>query len=267
MMFSATIHHRIKYLAEREMNSPKTIHIQPETLTVDRIKQSIYHVPKSEKINLLLGILKDKKAAQVIIFTNMKQSTFELSERLNANGYNSSYLIGDLSQSKRNRIIKEMQEGEISILVATDIAARGLHIENLPLVINYDLPNEAETYVHRIGRTGRAGQDGEALSFGCEESVYHLPDIETLIGNEIPVATFDESNLIDDAAKGRRFRLDYKSPRRSGDKKGPHGRRDGNRHNDRDGKKPYSKRRDDDRGPKKRYDKKKRFEEKESDGT
>lgn len=218
MMFSATIHHKIKYLATREMTEPVEIHISPETMTVDAIEQCIYHVPRSDKIKLLLGILKKKNPEQVVIFSNMKQTTFEISERLKANGYNSEHLIGDLSQSKRNRILKEMQDGTLKILVATDIAARGLHIEGLPLVINYDLPSEPESYVHRIGRTGRAGQTGESISFGCEEGVYFLEDIEKLIEREIPVAHYDQSELVEDKVAGKRFRLDYKGDRRGGSK-------------------------------------------------
>ncbi len=223
MMFSATIHHKIKYLATREMTDPVEIHISPETLTVDAIEQSIYHVPKADKIKLLLGLLKKKNPEQVIIFSNMKQTSFDVSERLKANGYNSEHLIGDLSQSKRNRIIKEMQDGTLKILVATDIAARGLHIESLPLVVNYDLPNEPESYVHRIGRTGRAGQVGESISFGCEEGVYYLEDIEKLIEREIPVARYEESELVEDKAAGKRFRLEHKSDRRGSDRRGGSG--------------------------------------------
>jgi ATP-dependent RNA helicase RhlB len=144
----------------------------------------------------------------VLIFTNTKQAAFEISHRLELNGFKSKYIIGDLPQSKRLKIIDDMKSGKIPFLVATDVAARGLHIDDLELVINYDLPEDCENYVHRIGRTARAGKSGKAISLACERYVYGLEAIESFIDMKIPVVWADDNLFADDASKGKYFSLE-----------------------------------------------------------
>jgi ATP-dependent RNA helicase RhlB len=197
MLFSATLDQRVKQLAWEYMNEPVEIEINPEHLTVDLITQELYHVGKAEKFNLLLGILKAEKPRSVLIFTNMKRTAERVSNRLNLNGINNDYISGDLPQSKRLQIIDAIKAGETEILVATDVAARGLHIEDLDMVINYDLPDDNQNYVHRIGRTARAGKTGRAIALACEEDVFNLGPIEKLIGMKIPTKWADESLIVE----------------------------------------------------------------------
>jgi len=208
MLFSATLNERVRQLALEYMNNPADITINPETLTVDNITQELYHVGRSEKINLLIGLLRRYNPNSVLIFTNTKQTAFETSHRLEVNGFKSKYIIGDLPQSKRLKIIDDMKSGKIPFLVATDVAARGLHINDLELVVNYDLPEDCENYVHRIGRTARAGKSGKAISFACERFVYGLEASEKFINMKIPVVWADDSLFADDMSKGKYFSLE-----------------------------------------------------------
>jgi len=208
MLFSATLNDRVRQLALEYMNNPTDITINPETLTVDSITQELYHVGHSEKINLLIGLLRRFDPGSALIFTNTKQAAFEVSHRLELNGFKSKYIIGDLPQSKRLKIIDDMKSGKIPFLVATDVAARGLHIDDLELVVNYDLPEDCENYVHRIGRTARAGKSGKAISLACERYVYALEAIENFIDMKVPVVWPDDGLFADDTSKGKYFSLE-----------------------------------------------------------
>ncbi|MCX7787497.1 MAG: DEAD/DEAH box helicase [Spirochaetes bacterium] len=208
MLLSATLSLRVSTLAWEYMNEAEEIVIDPEQVTVDTITQVVYHVGSSEKFSLLLGILQKHNPKSVIIFTNTKQAAEEVSKRLELNGYKSQYIIGDLPQRKRLRILDDLKSNRINILVATDVAARGLHIEDLDMVVNYDVPEDPENYVHRIGRTARVGKSGKAIMLACERYVFGLEAIEKFIGMKIPVESFDESLLLEDKSAGRKIERD-----------------------------------------------------------
>ena len=205
MLLSATLGLRVSSLAWEYMNGAEEIQIDPEQVTVETITQCIYHVSTSEKLRLLLGIMRREQPKNAIIFTNTKHAAEEISKRLNLNGYKSQFLMGDLPQKKRLRIIDDMKEGVISFLVATDVAARGLHVEDLDLVVNYDVPEDAENYVHRIGRTARVGKRGKAITLACEKFVFGLEAIENFIGIKIPVETFTDTELGEDKSAGMKI--------------------------------------------------------------
>ncbi|NLC69810.1 MAG: DEAD/DEAH box helicase [Desulfuromonadaceae bacterium] len=210
MLFSATLSSRVMELAYEFMNAPERVEIHPEQITADRIEQILYHAGRREKFPLLLGLLKkEAKAERVLIFVNTKGEADFLGERLRVNDLRAAVISGDIPQRKRMRILDDFKAGRLTFLVGTDVASRGLHIEGVTHVINYDLPLDAEDYVHRIGRTARAGAAGKAISFADEELVYRLPDIEQFIGGKIPSSLPVEDD----------FCWDYKrSPPR---KKGP----------------------------------------------
>ena len=207
MLFSATLDSRVKELAWEHMDDPAEIEIAPEHVTVETVSQELYHVEQSEKMRLLLGILKKEKPKNVLIFTNTKHMAFEVSQRLIRNGFDCQYIMGDLPQKKRLHVIEGIKSGRIKYLVATEVAARGLHIDDLDLVINYDLPAERESYVHRIGRTARAGKSGKAITLACEQYVYGLEAIESYTDMKIPVVWADETILEKDRSEGMTFRL------------------------------------------------------------
>lgn len=205
MLFSATLNMRVKNLAWQFLNDPLEVDIEPEQVTVEKIKQSLYHVGRDEKVKLLLGLLKKYNPKNVIIFANTKNMVYELSKRLEQNGFSCQYIMGDLPQKQRLEIIDNIKNNKIKILVATDVAARGLHVDDLDLVINYDLPDDSENYVHRIGRTARAGKTGEAIALACEKYVYNLEAIEKYINMKIPVEWFEDEMLVEDLSAGMRF--------------------------------------------------------------
>jgi ATP-dependent RNA helicase RhlB len=188
MLFSATLSYRVTELAYEHMNDPKPVAIEPDQVTADRVDQRCYMVANDEKVPLLIGLLRDLPDARVIVFANTKRATEGIWGFLEGNGFRAAVLSGDVPQKKRLSLLKAFQHGELPILVATDVAARGLHIPDVTHVINYDLPEDAEDYVHRIGRTARAGARGDAISFVCETYAFCLPDIEQFIGAKIPVA-------------------------------------------------------------------------------
>jgi ATP-dependent RNA helicase RhlB len=204
-LFSATLGLRVKDLAWEYMTSPHEIVIEPENVTVDLVTQELHHVGSHEKMGLLLGILERDRPESAIIFANQKYMVEEISRRLRINGVENEYIMGDLPQSKRLDIIDRLKAGRLRILVATDVAARGLDVEALDLVINYDVPEDAESYVHRIGRTARAGKAGKAITLACEKFVFGLPAIEKFIGKKIPVSSFDSSIMLEDRSAGMRF--------------------------------------------------------------
>ena len=191
MLFSATLNRFSRKIAAEHMNRPVFIEVTPEQLTVDTISQELYHVKSHIKMNLMLGILKAQAPQNALIFTNMRHAAFRLSKKLQHNGFRSQHLTGDLPQSRRLKIIDDFMAGKFAFLVATDVAARGLHIDSLEMVINYDLPQDCENYVHRIGRTARAGNTGKAISLASEGTADYLDAIESFIGMKIPVQTAD----------------------------------------------------------------------------
>lgn len=196
MLFSATLSHRVKELAYEHMNNPQTVEIKTENVTADRIEEILYYPSKEEKIPLLLGLLQQKNIQRGLVFVNTKHVGERVTNYLLGNGIKAGILSGDVPQQKRLKLLDRLGSGEINIMVATDVAARGLHIPEVSHVFNYDLPQDAEDYVHRIGRTGRAGASGEAISFACEEYVYSLPDIEEYIGHRIPSASIEQDILV-----------------------------------------------------------------------
>lgn len=197
LLFSATMAQKVQELAYEYFNAPETVSIESEHATADNITQILYHSARHEKTPLLIGLLNRDKPARSMIFLNTKRDLERLSIVLEANGYPNAALSGDIPQKKREKIIKDFQSGAVNIVVATDVAARGLHIPDITHVFNYDLPQVAEDYVHRIGRTARAGASGTAISFACEEYVYSLPEIEHYIHNKLPVTPLDEELLAD----------------------------------------------------------------------
>jgi len=196
MLFSATLSFRVAELAYEHMNNPKMIRINPEQVTADRITQTLYHAGSDEKIPLLLGLLRKIDPKRTIIFVNTKRTAEKIWGYLEGNNYHAAILSGDVPQHKRQQLFQEFSEGMLPILVATDLAARGLHIPDVSHIFNYDLPQNAEDYVHRVGRTARAGASGDAVSFVCEEYVFSLADIERLLGYRIPVSRVDDSLLV-----------------------------------------------------------------------
>jgi ATP-dependent RNA helicase RhlB len=195
MLFSATLSHRVLELAYEHMNNPVLIRIEPDKMTVDRVTQVLYFPSTDEKIPLLMGLLRRIDARRTMVFVNTKRIAELLERTLTANGFVAQALSGDVPQTKRLKMMRDFHEGEIAVLIATDVASRGLHIPDVSHVFNFDLPNDAEDYVHRIGRTARAGAEGDAISFGCEEYAISLPDIERYIGHQIPRASIEASDL------------------------------------------------------------------------
>jgi ATP-dependent RNA helicase RhlB len=191
MLFSATLSHRVLELAYEHMNNPELVRIEPDKVTIDRIRQVIYFPAMEEKIPLLVGLLRETEAHRTMVFVNTRRMAERLEASLRVNGFHAQALSGDVPQKKRLQFLRQFHEGELAVLIATDVASRGLHIPDVSHVFNFDLPQDAPDYVHRIGRTARAGADGDAISFGCEEYAISLPDIEQYIGHKIPVATVD----------------------------------------------------------------------------
>jgi ATP-dependent RNA helicase RhlB len=189
MLFSATLSQRVLELAYEHMNNPELVRIEPDKVTIDRIRQVIYFPSMDEKVPLLIGLLRETEAHRTMVFVNMRRTAERLESALRANGVHAQALSGDVPQKKRLQFLRQFHEGELAVLIATDVASRGLHIPDVSHVFNFDLPQDPADYVHRIGRTARAGAEGDAISFGCEEYAIGLPDIETYIGHKIPVAT------------------------------------------------------------------------------
>jgi ATP-dependent RNA helicase RhlB len=195
MLFSATLSQRVLELAYEHMNNPELVRIEPDKVTIDRVRQVIYFPSMQEKLPLLIGLLRETEAHRTMVFVNTRRMAERLETVLRANGFNAQALSGDVPQKKRLQFLRQFHEGELAILIATDVASRGLHIPDVSHIFNFDLPQDAPDYVHRIGRTARAGADGDAISFGCEEFAISLPDIESYIGHKIPVATISPELL------------------------------------------------------------------------
>jgi ATP-dependent RNA helicase RhlB len=196
MLFSATMAQKVMELAYEHMNEAQLIKINADSPAVDRIEQSIYHPANREKIPLLLGLLKTLKPQRAIIFANTKHATIRIWEYLQGNDLSAAIISGDIHQNKRESLLKSFHDGEYSILVATDVASRGLHIPDVTHIFNYDLPELGEDYVHRIGRTARAGKSGAAISFACEDYAMNLIDIETYTRRSIPTISISNELLV-----------------------------------------------------------------------
>ena len=196
LLFSATLSHRVLELAYEHMHNAEKLEVETENVTADRVRQVVYFPAKEEKMPLLLNLLDRTKAERSIIFVNTKAAAEKITDRLKRYGYRVGALSGDVPQLKRQKLLQRFQEGQLDILVCTDVAARGLHIPAVSHVFNFDLPQDAEDYVHRIGRTARLGAEGDAISFACDLYAMSLPDIETYIGQRIPVASIEADLLV-----------------------------------------------------------------------
>ena len=228
MLFSATLNSYVKNLAWEYTRDPVEIEIEAENITVSEIQQELLHVSSDEKMKLLLGIIKNENPESLIIFCNTKRSCEVVAKRLQMNDIKAEFLIGDLPQAKRLQILNSLKAGEVKCLVATDVAARGIDVDDLAMVINYDLPVEAENYVHRIGRTARAGKSGKAYTFCSEQDVYNLPAIERYIEMSIPATVAYPEQMAEDKSAGvyiktENWRGDDELDNRHGYRKGRNG--------------------------------------------
>jgi ATP-dependent RNA helicase RhlB len=196
LLFSATLSHRVLELAYEHMHNAEKLEVETENVTADRVRQVVYFPAKEEKMPLLLNLLERTKPTRSIIFVNTKAAAERITDRVKRQGYRVGALSGDVPQLKRQKLLQRFQEGQLDMLVCTDVAARGLHIPAVSHVFNYDLPQDAEDYVHRIGRTARLGAEGDAISFACDLYAMSLPDIETYIGQRIPVASIEPDMLV-----------------------------------------------------------------------
>ena len=185
MLFSATLSHRVMELAYEHMNSPETLTVETENVTADLVKQKVFYPANDEKLPLLIGFMRTLEAHHSMVFTNTRAAADRVGRTLNANGISSAVISGRVRQEQRQKLLKRFHDGDIPVLVATDVAARGLHIPDVTHVFNFDLPQDAPDYVHRIGRTARLGAEGDAISFACEDYAFHLPEIEEYIGYSI----------------------------------------------------------------------------------
>ncbi len=191
LMFSATLSHRVLELAYEHMNDPEKLRAEEGGLTADGIEESLYHTAMEEKFPLLVHLLRAQDVERGMIFINEKRNGEKVARSLARYGFAVGILSGDVRQKKRMRILEDFSAGKLHLLVATDVASRGLHIDGVTHVFNYDLPDDAENYVHRIGRTARAGAKGMAVSFACERFCFGLPDIESYIGRPIPLKSVE----------------------------------------------------------------------------
>ena len=223
LLFSATLSYKVTELAYEHMNNPVLVKIETEEVTSRAIQQLAYCPANEQKIPLLLGLIKHHQPQRSIVFVNTKRSAEQLNDYLQANGYQTALLSGDVPQEKRQRLLNDFQENRANILIATDVAARGLHIPDVSHVFNYDLPQDVEDYVHRIGRTARFGASGEAISFICEEYAYSMPDIEDYIGEKLAIAAISDDLLAKDIVEPdpNRPRERVQSPQKRSDKPKP----------------------------------------------
>jgi ATP-dependent RNA helicase RhlB len=196
LLFSATLSHRVLELAYEHMNDPEKLVVEADTITAANVRQVVYFPATEEKMPLLLGLLSKMDSNRSIVFVNTKYGCERVALTLERAGYKVGVLSGDVPQKKRESLLARFVKGELSMLVATDVAARGLHIPAVSHVFNFDLPLDAEDYVHRIGRTARLGAEGDAISFACDEYAMSLPDIEAYIEQKIPVGQFDQTMLL-----------------------------------------------------------------------
>lgn len=187
LFFSATMPQEIRKFAQSILNNPKEINVTPVSSTAETVKQSVYYVEKAEKLDLLIHILEDQTIHRSLVFARTKHGADKLAKKLIKSGIHAAAIHGNKSQNARQKALEDFKNSKIRVLIATDIAARGIDIDELPHVVNYELPNVPETYVHRIGRTGRAGYEGVAISFCDTEEKKDLKNIQKLIGFNMPV--------------------------------------------------------------------------------
>lgn len=206
MLFSATLSYKVRELAFEDMNDPQYLEIEPLQKTGHHIKEELFYPSNQDKMALLMTLLEEEWPQRCIVFANTKHRCEEIWGYLAADGNRVGLLTGDVAQKKRLSLLKQFTDGALDILVATDVAARGLHIPDVSHVFNYDLPDDREDYVHRIGRTGRAGESGVSISFACEEYAMNLPAIEEYIGHSIPVSQYDPNALLTDLPKPLRLK-------------------------------------------------------------
>ena len=235
-LFSATLSFRVLELTWEFMNNPAQITIMPQQKTAERVEQTLYHVGREEKFPLLLGLMR-REGDRFLIFSNTREEARRLEDRLIRNGWDARALTGDVDQKRRLKIMNDFKEGVLPVLVATDVASRGLHIEAVSHVINWDLPQDPEDYVHRIGRTARAGAAGRAVGLVDEASALNLEAIEKFIGQKIPVEWAEDDLFVAEIrpsaeerrryAEERRARL---NARRGSDRGGPRGGGSGRDH-------------------------------------
>ncbi|MCB1759044.1 MAG: ATP-dependent RNA helicase RhlB [Gammaproteobacteria bacterium] len=245
LLFSATLSFRVKELAYEHMNNPESVTIEGDRVTADNVNQTCYMTANEEKIPLLIGLLRTLDSYRAIVFVNTKRGADQVWGFLEGNGIKAAVLSGDVPQKKRLALLGSFQKGELPVLVATDVAARGLHIPGVTHVINYDLPDDAEDYVHRIGRTARAGESGSAISFACETYAFSLPDIESYIGHKLPMESVGVELLaeIDPGSRVRVQRPPRKDNRRGGGRRNEGARKEEGGENNEGVKRPRRRRR------------------------
>ncbi len=219
MLFSATLSHRVMELAYEHMNNPEPVKTETTGVTADGVNQQLFQPATDEKIALLLGLIGQMQPSRAIVFVNTKRTAEYVEGYLLGNDIACGTLSGDVRQNKRQRILSDFTAGNLPVLIATDVAARGLHIDAVTHVFNYDLPQQAEDYVHRIGRTARAGTQGEAVSFACEEYSFSLPEIQDYIGKSIPLAPITNDILVT-PKKAKRVERDRPPSHKDGKHKG-----------------------------------------------
>src|SRR5246127_4367783 len=215
MLFSATLSHRVLELAYEHMNNPELVRIEPDKMTADKVRQIMYYPSMEEKLPLLIGLLRQFEARRTMIFVNTKRVAERLESTLRANGLHAQALSGDVPQNKRLKFLRDFHNGDLAVLIATDVASRGLHIPDVSHVFNFDLPQDAADYVHRIGRTAPAGAEGGPIHFAGEESAVSLPEIESYVGHKIPSASIPPDVLATEvrAAPPEEFRPRPRHPR------------------------------------------------------
>lgn len=218
LLFSATLSQKVLELAYEHMGNPVSVKIEADTMTADKVRQVMYYPGNHEKIPLLIGLLKKMQPERTMIFINTKYEAENVWRWLKGNDFSVEVISGDVRQKKRERLLEQFKNGELDIVIATDVAARGLHIPGVTHVFNYDLPDDKEDYVHRIGRTARAGTEGDAISFACETYAFNLGDIEKYIDNKIPLESVTSDLLAEPKPKAPR-------PERSGPPNGRSGGR------------------------------------------
>jgi ATP-dependent RNA helicase RhlB len=245
-LFSATLSFRVLELTWEFMNNPAQISIAPKQKTVETVEQALYHVGRDEKMRLLLGLMAREGGERVLIFSNTREEARRLEDRLSRNGWEARALTGDVDQKRRLRILNDFKEGRLPVLVATDVASRGLHIEAVSHVVNWDLPDDAEDYVHRIGRTARAGAGGKAISLVDEMSALRIEAIEKFLGQKIPVTWADDdvfaAEILPTAEERRRYAEERRArmaARRGGERGGPGGGRSRDRRDARPDRRPH----------------------------
>jgi ATP-dependent RNA helicase RhlB len=214
-LFSATLSFRVLELTWEFMNNPTQITISPQQKTAERVEQLLYHVGREEKFSLLLGLLRREGGDRILIFANTREEARRLEDRLNRNGWEARALTGDVDQRRRLRILNNFKDGALPVLVATDVASRGLHIEAVTHVINWDLPQDPEDYVHRIGRTARAGAGGKAIGLVDEASALSIEPIEKFIDQKVPVEWADDDLFLSEVKPTAEERRRYAEERRA----------------------------------------------------